>query len=39
MESLFRDRFVTWHGVASVLYLIQGVLGLLLVWRQGRDPR
>ncbi len=39
MESLFRDRFATWHGVASVLYLIQSVLGVLLVWRQGRDPR
>ena len=39
MESVFRDRFAAWHGVASVLYLIQSVLGLLLVWLQGRDPR
>jgi hypothetical protein len=38
MESVFRDRFAAWHGVASVLYLIQCVLGLLLVWLQGRDP-
>jgi hypothetical protein len=39
MESVFRDRFSTWHGVASVLYLIECALGLLLVWLQGRDPR
>ncbi len=39
MESVFRDRFSTWHGVGSVLYLIECVLGILLVWMQGRDPR
>lgn len=39
MESVFRDRFVAWHGVASVFYLIQSVLGALLVWLQGRNPR
>ena len=38
MASVFRDRFATWHGVASVLYLIECLLGLLLVWLQGRDP-
>ncbi|WP_018608941.1 DUF4149 domain-containing protein [Uliginosibacterium gangwonense] len=31
MESVFRDRFATWHGIASVLYLIQSVLGVALV--------
>ena len=31
MESVFRDRFATWHGVASVLYLIECALGLGLV--------
>ena len=36
MESVFRDRFSTWHGVASVLYLIESVLGALLVWLQAR---
>src|SRR5688572_26151143 len=36
MASVFRDRFVTWHGVASVLYVIQGVLGLALVVLHGR---
>ena len=33
MESVLRDRFVTWHGVSSILYLMQSMLGLwLVVW-------
>ena len=36
MESVFRDRFAAWHGVASVLYLIQSVLGMVLVWLHAR---
>ena len=39
MESVFRDRFATWHGVASGLYLIQSVLGIVLVWRHARGTR
>lgn len=39
MESVFRDRFVAWHGVASVLFLIQSVLGILLVWLHARSSR
>lgn len=35
MQSVFADRFARWHGVSSILYLIQSVLGLLLVWRSG----
>lgn len=31
MDSLMRDRFATWHGVSSVLYLFQSVLGAALV--------
>ncbi len=31
MESLFRDRFETWHGVSSVVYLIESLLGLALI--------
>jgi hypothetical protein len=31
MESLFRDRFEAWHGVSSVVYLIESLLGLALV--------
>ena len=34
MESLFRDRFQTWHGVSSVIYLVQSLLGLALVAKQ-----
>lgn len=33
MESAFRSRFAAWHGVSSIVYLIESVLGLLLVWR------
>ena len=33
MESVMRDRFATWHGVSSILYLVQSMLGLwLVVW-------
>ncbi len=33
MESVLRDRFSTWHGVSSILYLLQSLLGLwLVVW-------
>lgn len=34
MESAFRDRFATWHGISSIVYLVVSLLGLLLVWRQ-----
>jgi uncharacterized membrane protein len=33
MQSVLADRFARWHGVSSILYLIQSALGLLLVWR------
>jgi hypothetical protein len=36
MESVLRDRFATWHGVSGILYLVQSVLGLLLVVGAGR---
>ncbi len=35
MQSVFADRFSRWHGVSSIVYLIQSVLGLVLVWRAG----
>jgi uncharacterized membrane protein len=35
MQSVFADRFARWHGISSILYLIQSMLGLLLVWRSG----
>ncbi len=31
LESLVRDRFAAWHGVSSILYLIQCALGGALV--------
>lgn len=31
MHSIFRDRFVTWHGVASIAYLVESLLGVMLV--------
>lgn len=31
MNSVMRDRFATWHGVSSVLYLAQSLLGIMLV--------
>lgn len=36
MQSPMRDRFVFWHGVSSILYLLQSLLGLWLVIRSGR---
>ncbi len=35
MKSLFRDRFQTWHGIASVVYLVESLLGLALLAKQG----
>lgn len=31
MQSVFASRFKTWHGVASIAYLIESLLGLVLV--------
>lgn len=39
MNSVFRDRFAAWHGVSSVLYLIQSALGVMLVAGQGKALR
>ncbi|MCX7148024.1 MAG: DUF4149 domain-containing protein [Rhodocyclales bacterium] len=36
MESALRDRFTTWHGVSSALYLLQSLLGIALVILQER---
>ena len=36
MESAMRDRFATWHGVSSVLYLVQSLCGIALVLLQDR---
>lgn len=39
MESMLRDRFAAWHGVSSILYLVQSLLGLLLVTNSARGAR
>ena len=39
MESMVRDRFRAWHGVAGMVYLIESLLGLALVLLQGRELR
>jgi hypothetical protein len=39
MESVLRDRFATWHGVSSILYMVQSLLGLWLVVWSGRGLR
>lgn len=33
MQSMFADRFRTWHGIASIAYLVQSLLGVVLVLR------
>lgn len=39
MESVFQDRFATWHGISSLLYVGQSLLGLwLVIWsRRGLE--
>ncbi len=37
MESVLRDRFAAWHGVAGGLYMIQSVLGVVLAVLLGRN--
>jgi hypothetical protein len=34
MQSVVASRFARWHGIASILYLIQSLLGLALVLKQ-----
>jgi hypothetical protein len=37
MESVLRDRFSAWHGVSSVLYVIQSLLGAAMIVLLGRS--
>ncbi|WP_303783306.1 DUF4149 domain-containing protein [Azovibrio restrictus] len=37
MESPLRERFSTWHGISSSLYLLQSLLALGLLLRLGRS--
>jgi hypothetical protein len=36
MASVLRDRFRTWHGIASALYVLQSLLGVALVVLHGK---
>ena len=38
-ESVFRQRFGTWHGVASVLYVVQCAVAVALVLTQRNGLR
>lgn len=38
MDGPLRDRFALWHGISSILYLIQSVLGAVLVLWLRRAP-
>jgi uncharacterized protein DUF4149 len=31
MQSVLRDRFATWHGVSSIIYVVQSLLAMALV--------
>ena len=31
MQSVFADRFRSWHGIASIGYLVESLLGVVLV--------
>lgn len=35
MQSVFADRFAQWHGISRILWIIQALLGVVLVWRSG----
>ena len=39
MASVLRDRFAAWHGISSILYLLQSLLGLWLVVWANRGAR
>ncbi len=34
MQSVFSDRFARWHGISSIVYLIESLLGLVLIFKQ-----
>lgn len=38
-EAATRSRFATWHGVASVLYLVQSLLGVFAVLGAARGQK
>ncbi|MCZ4303516.1 DUF4149 domain-containing protein [Zoogloeaceae bacterium G21618-S1] len=39
MAGAQKDRFAMWHGIASVLYLCQSLLGAFAIWRAAVPER
>jgi putative copper export protein len=39
MQSAVKDRFATWHGVSSIVYLVASLLGAALAIVQERGKR
>ena len=37
MEAVTRSRFAMWHGIASILYICQSLLGMVLILKQERS--
>lgn len=33
MKSVFADRFRAWHGIASIAYMLESLLGLVLIFK------
>ena len=36
METMMKSRFAVWHGVASILYICQSLMGAVLILKQGK---
>jgi len=34
MQSVFADRFRNWHGIASIAYVVECILGLVIVTKR-----
>lgn len=34
MQSIFSDRFAHWHGISRIAYIIESLLGLVLLFKQ-----
>lgn len=35
LRNIFRDRFAAWNGISSLFYLVQSLLGVVLVVKSG----
>lgn len=39
MQSEFAGQFRTWHGVASIIYLVQSLLGIILILKVNESEK